>query len=96
MKYTAQDIRSVKDYVKMPFLFNHWYVAGMGEEFDRTPKERTLLERSLVFYRTEAGELVALQNRCLHRSFPLSESKLVGDNLVCGYPVPYISFHSSC
>jgi len=85
MKYTAKDIRSVKDYVKMPFLFNHWYVAGMGEEFDRTPKERTLLERSLVFYRTEAGELVALQNRCLHRSFPLSESKLVGDNLVCGY-----------
>ncbi|MEM7281328.1 MAG: aromatic ring-hydroxylating dioxygenase subunit alpha [Pseudomonadota bacterium] len=33
----------------------------------------------------EAGELTALQNRCLHRSFPLSESKLEGDNLVCGY-----------
>ena len=81
----ADSIKNVQDYVRLPLLYNHWCVAGLGEEFDRTPKERTLLERSLVFYRTTEGQLVAAQNRCLHRSFPLAESKLEGDELVCGY-----------
>lgn len=81
----AEQIKSVKDYVKLPFLYDHWYVAGFTNEFDRTPKAKTLLERSIVFYRSEAGELLAFQNRCLHRSFPLSESKLEGDELVCRY-----------
>lgn len=78
-------IRNVQDYVRLPLLYNHWYVAGLTEEFDRTPKARTLLERSIVFYRTLDGQLIAAQNRCLHRSFPLSESTLEGDELVCGY-----------
>ena len=81
----ADSIRNVADYVKLPLLYNHWYVAGLGSEFDRDPKARTLLERSIVFYRTTDGQLVAAQNRCLHRSFPLSESYLEGDELVCGY-----------
>lgn len=83
---TRKDIiKSVKDYVQMPLLYKQWYVAGTGDEFGREPVGRTLLEQSIVFYRTEAGELTALQNRCLHRSFPLSESRLDGDELVCRY-----------
>lgn len=78
-------IRDTKTYIDLPLLLEHWYVAGLTEEFGRDLLGRTLLEKSIVFYRTEAGELIALQNRCLHRSFPLSESKLVGDNIVCGY-----------
>lgn len=81
----AEKIKSVKDYIQLPFLYDHWYVAGFKGEFDRNPKAKTLLERSIVFYRSEAGELLAFQNRCLHRSFPLSESKLEGDELVCRY-----------
>ncbi len=81
----ADQIRHVRDYIQLPLLYDHWYVAGLTEEFDRKPKAKTLLERSIVFYRTEAGELVALQNRCLHRSFPLAEGFLEGDELVCGY-----------
>ena len=75
----------MKDFVQLPFVYNHWYIAGFKDEFTREPKAKTLLERSIVFYRTEAGELLAFQNRCLHRSFPLSESKLDGDHLVCRY-----------
>lgn len=82
--YTSS-IKNVADYVRLPLLYNHWYVAGLCEDFDREPKARTLLERSIVFYRTTDGTLVAAQNRCLHRSFPLSESYLEGDELVCGY-----------
>lgn len=81
----ADSIKHVADYVRLPLLYDHWYVAGLCDEFDRTPKARTLLERSIVFYRTTEGQLVASQNRCLHRAFPLSESKLDGDELVCGY-----------
>lgn len=78
-------IRDTKAYINLPLLYEHWYVAGLAAEFGREPVGRTLLEKSVVFYRTEAGALVALQNRCLHRSYPLSESKLSGDNIVCGY-----------
>lgn len=85
MSTYADSIRNVQDYVRLPLLYDHWYVAGLCDEFDRTPKARTLLERSIVFYRTGDGQLVAAQNRCLHRSFPLSESYLEGDELVCGY-----------
>jgi len=85
MRERMDMIKSVKDYVQMPLLYNHWYVAGTVDEFGREPIARTILEHSVVFYRTEDGELTALQNRCLHRSFPLSESSLQGDELVCRY-----------
>lgn len=85
MTLPIDTIRSVKKYIEMPFAYKHWYVAGLVEEFGRTPKARTLLSRSILFYRRENGDLVAMQNRCLHRSFPLAESTLDGDNVVCGY-----------
>ena len=84
MNYKSM-VRSVKDYIRLPFCYNHWYVAGLIEEFGQEPTAKTLLERSIVFYRTEAGKLVAMQNRCLHRSFPLSNGFREGDNLVCRY-----------
>ena len=84
MGYKEQ-IRSVKDYIRLPLCYNHWYVAGLAEEFGEEPVSKTLLERSLVFYRTESGDLVAMQDRCLHRSFPLSKGFREGDNLVCRY-----------
>lgn len=68
-----------------PFLFEHWYVAGLAEDFTRTLKPRTILGRPLVLYRSEAGAPVALSDRCVHRSFPLSKSRLEGDTIVCGY-----------
>ena len=57
----------------------------MHFSFGQEPVGKTLLERSIVFYRKEAGDLVAMQNRCLHRSFPLSKGFREGDNLVCRY-----------
>ncbi len=85
MSIYTNSIKSVADYIRLPLLYEHWYVAGLVEEFGRDPKARTLLERSIVFYRTTDGRLVAAQNRCLHRAFPLSESCLEGDELVCAY-----------
>lgn len=71
--------------INTPLLYNHWYVAGLANEFTEELRERTILNRSLVFYRRSDGSPVALQNRCAHRSFPLSKSTLDEDGIRCGY-----------
>lgn len=68
-----------------PFIFNEWYVAALSTDVGRELMARTILGRQLVFYRQEDGQPVALDNRCGHRSFPLSRSTLDGDTIVCGY-----------
>jgi vanillate O-demethylase monooxygenase subunit len=68
-----------------PFIFNEWYVAAFSHEVDRTLRKRKILGRNVVLFRTLTGSPVALEDRCAHRSFPLSASKLDGDTIVCGY-----------
>lgn len=82
--YSA-NISTTKDFLDLPFLFEHWYVAGLAEEFGKDPVAKILLGRSIVFYRTETKKFVAMENRCVHRSFPLSEGYVKGDQLVCRY-----------
>ncbi|GAB2966722.1 aromatic ring-hydroxylating dioxygenase subunit alpha [Amycolatopsis acidiphila] len=67
------------------FVRNQWYVAAYGKEVGRELLARTILGEPIVFYRTEAGEVVGLADRCVHRRYPLSESRLDGDKVVCGY-----------
>jgi phenylpropionate dioxygenase-like ring-hydroxylating dioxygenase large terminal subunit len=68
------------------FARNQWYVAGYGVEVGREQiLGRTICGEAIAFYRTENGEAVGLADRCVHRRFPLSESRLEGDTVVCGY-----------
>lgn len=67
------------------FARNQWYVAAYGSEITHELFPRTILGEALVFYRTRAGQVIALSDRCVHRRYPLSESNLDGDNIVCGY-----------
>ena len=69
------------------FARNQWYVAAYSSEVGRERLlGRTVLGEPLVLYRTEDdGVPVALHDRCVHRRFPLSESRLDGDRIVCGY-----------
>jgi phenylpropionate dioxygenase-like ring-hydroxylating dioxygenase large terminal subunit len=67
------------------FARNQWYVAAYGTEVSREFLARTILGEPIVFYRTEAGAVTGLADRCVHRRYPLSKSNLVGDNVVCGY-----------
>ncbi|MFB9323717.1 Rieske 2Fe-2S domain-containing protein [Cryptosporangium minutisporangium] len=66
---------------------NQWYVAAYGREIGRDLFSRTICGESILFWRTEAGTVTAISDRCVHRRFPLSEhpSHLVGDTVVCGY-----------
>ncbi|MGX7671732.1 aromatic ring-hydroxylating dioxygenase subunit alpha [Plantactinospora sp. DSM 117369] len=67
------------------FVRDQWYVAAYSREVGRELLGRTILGEPIVFYRTEGGEAVGLADRCVHRRFPLSESRLDGDTIVCGY-----------
>ena len=82
---SASPLRSEAADANTPFIHNEWYVIAKSVEVSRTPMARTVLGRSIMLYRTEAGLSVALQNRCCHRSFPLVHGKVDGDTIVCGY-----------
>lgn len=64
---------------------NCWYVAATTDEITTTPLARRILDEDVVLWRGASGKLVAFENRCAHRAFPLSHSIIDGDQLVCGY-----------
>lgn len=68
-----------------PLVMNEWYVAAFGVEIQRELLARTLLGKRLVFFRTTDHRVVALEDRCPHRSMPLSAGILQEDTVVCGY-----------
>jgi vanillate O-demethylase monooxygenase subunit len=67
------------------YLNNVWYCVALSEEISRQPFKRTICDEPVVLYRTEAGGVAALEDRCGHRQAPLSKGRLVGDNIQCMY-----------
>ena len=68
-----------------PLIFGCWYVAAMSEEVREKPVGRWLLGQYFVLFRDEDGSVVALDNRCPHRSFPLSKGRVELGKIICGY-----------
>lgn len=67
------------------FLYNHWYTAAWSSEITHSLTTRTLLNKAVLLYRKEDGTPVALEDRCCHKSVPLSMGNLVGDSVQCCY-----------
>lgn len=80
----------------MSFLRNSWYAAGFSAEVTRQPMQRTLLDEPVVLYRTEAGAVVALGDRCPHRFAPLHRGQLFGDAIRCPYHGLRFGVDGSC
>jgi vanillate O-demethylase monooxygenase subunit len=64
-----------------------WYAAGQSCDF---PKEKltghVIAGRPVVMWRTRDGEVVAYDDRCSHKRFPLSKGRLMPDGtLECAY-----------
>jgi phenylpropionate dioxygenase-like ring-hydroxylating dioxygenase large terminal subunit len=69
-----------------PFIRNCWYVACFSTDIEEgTLFSRVLLSEPVVLYRLRDRTVVAMKDRCPHRSFPLSAGRLVDDEIVCGY-----------
>jgi phenylpropionate dioxygenase-like ring-hydroxylating dioxygenase large terminal subunit len=62
-----------------------WYVAATCDEITQSPLGRRLLGHDVVLWRGASDQVNAFENRCAHRAFPLSHSRVDGDLLVCGY-----------
>ena len=68
------------------FVKNLWYVAGWSSHVEpRALLDRTIAGERAVFFRTADGTIRALENRCLHRSAPLSLGIHEGDGIRCNY-----------
>lgn len=68
------------------FLRNAWYVAAWDHEVTAgCLLGRILLNEPVVLYRARDGRVVALEDRCCHRHYPLHEGTLTDDGLQCRY-----------
>ena len=67
------------------FLKNAWYVAAWSDEITQQLFERTIIGESVVMYRKQDGQAVALDNACPHRYSPLHLGQLKDDLLECAY-----------
>ncbi len=66
-------------------LRDHWYVAGWSGDVTRAPLSRIILGEMVMLFRREDGTAIALEDRCPHRNLPLSEGRVVGNLVECGY-----------
>jgi vanillate O-demethylase monooxygenase subunit len=68
------------------FVRNCWYVIAWDHEVAEDALfTRTVLGEAILLYRTAAGAIVALRDRCCHRLAPLSQGHKEGDCVRCGY-----------
>jgi vanillate O-demethylase monooxygenase subunit len=67
------------------YPFNCWYVAATSDEVGDELFARRLLDIPVLLFRTASGEVAAMQDRCVHRAYPLSLGRRDGDRVVCGY-----------
>ena len=67
------------------FLHNAWYAAAWSDEVKQALFERTIIGKSVLFYRDPDGQALAFDNACPHRSAPLSMGRLHGDVVECPY-----------
>jgi vanillate O-demethylase monooxygenase subunit len=81
----AQQARSLLADRHTPFILDAWYVAAFCAEIGPALLARTLLGKPILMFRGAGGEATALDDRCAHRSFPLSAGRFEDGTVVCGY-----------
>ena len=69
----------------MTYLRDLWYCAALAGEVTPAPLRRVICELPIVFFRTESGRVVALEDRCGHRQAPLSRGRVLGEEIQCMY-----------
>ena len=71
---------------KTDFLRDIWYYGLPSKALKPgQTMAKTFLNEPMLFGRTTAGEVFAVENRCPHRSVPLDRGKFDGKEVSCGY-----------
>lgn len=81
-----QDAPAAADLRRIPLHPGYWYpIARSHAVRPGKTLATTFAGDPIVLYRTPAGTVHALADRCAHRQFPLSLGMVEGENLRCGY-----------
>lgn len=68
------------------FVRRAWYAAAFSDELTASgPLAATILGDPIVLFRDAGGAPVALEDRCIHRSLPLSAGRVKQGTIECGY-----------
>ncbi|MBW9105065.1 aromatic ring-hydroxylating dioxygenase subunit alpha [Paraburkholderia phenoliruptrix] len=67
------------------WIKNAWYAAAFSDAVTVDPVPVTLLDTPMVLFRGDGGRLAVLEDRCPHRSVPLSFGRRVGNTIRCRY-----------
>jgi phenylpropionate dioxygenase-like ring-hydroxylating dioxygenase large terminal subunit len=78
------------------FLENAWYAATWSDEVGHALFERTIIGKSLVFFRDKHNSALAFDNHCPHRSAPLHRGKLHDNVFECPYHGLRFNFDGVC
>ena len=62
-----------------------WYVAATSDEVTSDPLGRRALDTALVLYRTSDGSVIVLEDRDVHRPYPLSLGRVEDDLIISSY-----------
>lgn len=81
---------------KTRFPLDQWYVAGFSSELTDQPIARRFLNQPVVLFRTGDGQAAALEDRCCHRSLPLSCGTVEAAGVRCGYHGMLYAPNGSC
>jgi phenylpropionate dioxygenase-like ring-hydroxylating dioxygenase large terminal subunit len=76
------------DQAQAPFgsaWFAHWHPVARSRDLGRKPIARRVLDREIVLFRSEAGRIGAMSDRCPHRGMRLSKGCVRGGRLQCPY-----------
>lgn len=66
-------------------LKSHAFVAAESSSIRARPLRVRLFDRPIVLFRTRAGHVAALEDRCAHRGVPLSAGAVEGEFIRCAY-----------
>jgi vanillate O-demethylase monooxygenase subunit len=65
-------------------LLDCWYAVTASSALTTRPVSLRVAGRPVVLARTASGVVLALEDRCAHRAYPLSAGRVDGEVLVCG------------
>jgi vanillate O-demethylase monooxygenase subunit len=65
-------------------LTDCWYAVAAADDVGPDLQAVRVAGRPVVLGRTASGALLALEDRCAHRAYPLSAGRVEGETVVCG------------